>query len=138
MTVLQETVGTKSDRGRIGFEPGPSRQFLIFPKSLRSFAGKTVIGIKYDLLKVEKVSKKDRAPAPHARKKTKTKHRGEKRTPNFAHAAHKNVVAFKSEEPGEEENEEAVRSERSHLVFYLTEQNNWFRLIWRIVLIRRA
>jgi hypothetical protein len=31
MTIWQEAVGTKADRGKVGFEPGPGRQFLIFP-----------------------------------------------------------------------------------------------------------
>jgi hypothetical protein len=48
MTVLQETVGNKADHGEIGFKPGGSRQFLVFPKSLRRFEGQAVVGIKYD------------------------------------------------------------------------------------------
>lgn len=106
MTVFQDTVGTKSDREKVGFESGSLRQFLIFPKSLRSLAGKTVVGIKYDLLKVENVSKKDHAPALPARTKTKAKRRDKKETPSPSRAAHKNVVAFKREEPADEENKE--------------------------------
>ena len=51
MTVQQGRSGGKVDRGLVGFEPGQSRQFLIFPKSLAPFAGSTVVAIKYDLLK---------------------------------------------------------------------------------------
>jgi hypothetical protein len=43
MTVAQESVGTKTDRGEVGFHPGPSRQFLVFPKSLR--ADRDVVGV---------------------------------------------------------------------------------------------
>ncbi|MEO7934338.1 MAG: hypothetical protein ABIT76_14380 [Chthoniobacterales bacterium] len=30
LTVFQETVGNKADRGEVGFQPGPLRQFLVF------------------------------------------------------------------------------------------------------------
>ncbi|MEI9895372.1 MAG: hypothetical protein WDN28_16160 [Chthoniobacter sp.] len=62
MTVLQENVGTKADHGIVGFEAGQNRQFLIFPKSLRSFAGRGIVGIQYDLLDSREVSQKDQAP----------------------------------------------------------------------------
>ena len=50
MTIEQARTSGKADRGTIGFEPGQSRQFLIFPKSMGRFAGSTVVAIKYDLL----------------------------------------------------------------------------------------
>src|SRR5436190_17884706 len=50
MTVFQGAVGNKTDRGEIGFESGTSRQFLVFPKSLKKFKGKSVVGIKYELI----------------------------------------------------------------------------------------
>jgi len=73
MTVQRAAVGNKTDRGEIGFNPGVSRQFLVFPKSLRSFAGCTVVGIKYDLLGSAEVSEGDRAPAPKPPKKKPVK-----------------------------------------------------------------
>jgi hypothetical protein len=51
MTIEQGRNRGKMDRGSIGFSPGQSRQFLIFPKSLARFAGSSVVAIKYDLLK---------------------------------------------------------------------------------------
>lgn len=51
MTIEQARTRGKMDRGAIGFSPGQSRQFLIFPKSLAEFAGSSVVAIKYDLLK---------------------------------------------------------------------------------------
>jgi hypothetical protein len=51
MTIEQGRSRGKMDRGSIGFSSGPSRQFLIFPKSLAQFAGSSVVAIKYDLLK---------------------------------------------------------------------------------------
>ncbi len=49
MTVFQSAAGSKADHGEVGFVPGSARQFLVFPKSLRKAAGKSVTGIKYDL-----------------------------------------------------------------------------------------
>jgi hypothetical protein len=71
MTVLQATVGTASDRGEIGFKLGNSRQFLVFPKSLRRFKGRSVVGIKYDLLRSPEVPKSERAVPASAPKKKK-------------------------------------------------------------------
>src|SRR5688572_18920909 len=73
MTVFQETVGTKTDHGKVGFEEGRSRQYLVFPKSIRAFEGRKVVGIKYDLLSSEEVPKSKRprparAPKKRARK----------------------------------------------------------------------
>jgi hypothetical protein len=51
MTVHQENVGTKTDYGEIGFVEGVQGSFLIFPKSLKRYEGKRVVGVKYDLLK---------------------------------------------------------------------------------------
>ncbi|MEA3208544.1 MAG: hypothetical protein QOE70_1601 [Chthoniobacter sp.] len=50
MTVHQETVGTKADYGEVGFKGDRQAQLLVFPKSLKPFEGKRVIGVKYDLL----------------------------------------------------------------------------------------
>jgi hypothetical protein len=57
MTVYQESGSTKSDYGTIGFAEGSSRQFLVFPQTLKPFADRRVIGIKYDLLESMPVSK---------------------------------------------------------------------------------
>jgi hypothetical protein len=73
MTVFQNTVGQHADRGTVGFEPGTNRQFLIFPKSLRSFEGKEIVGIKYDLMKLKELSKTQRAPSPKAPRPKKQK-----------------------------------------------------------------
>ncbi len=49
MTLKQNLKGTQTDRGEVGFDPGRSRQYLIFPKSLKSFEGRSVVGIRYEL-----------------------------------------------------------------------------------------
>lgn len=53
LTVHQQTRGAKKDFGAVGLEAGKNVQFLIFPKSLRAFAHRRIIGIQYDLLEPE-------------------------------------------------------------------------------------
>jgi hypothetical protein len=71
MTVYQGSGTTKTDYGTIGFEEGPSRQFLLFPKSLKPFADKRVIGIKYDLLDSVAALKEDQGSKPIANRPAK-------------------------------------------------------------------
>ena len=71
MTVFQHATGTKTDSGKIGFEEGGLRQYFVFPRSLKAFVGRKVIGIKYDLLSGEELPASERAkpPKPPKRKK---------------------------------------------------------------------
>src|SRR5688572_17278959 len=51
MTVHQSSVGTRKDYGTVGFaKSSGGGEILIFPKSLKTFEGKRVVGVKYDLL----------------------------------------------------------------------------------------
>jgi hypothetical protein len=50
MTIHQDRIRGKADRGTVGFDPGPLRQFLIFPRSISQFAGRYILAIKYELL----------------------------------------------------------------------------------------
>jgi hypothetical protein len=50
MTVHQHLRGAKKDFATVGLEPAPEAQYLVFPKSLRTFDGSRVVGIRYDLL----------------------------------------------------------------------------------------
>jgi hypothetical protein len=71
MTVHQADIGSTADHGAVGFEPGTGRQFLLFPKSVRKFAGTRIVGIKYDLLATPVVPKSQRIrllPPPKRRK----------------------------------------------------------------------
>jgi hypothetical protein len=61
MTVHQEQTKATADYGTIGFEKGVSGQILIFPKSLKPFADKQVVGVKYDLLEWPAVPKSQQA-----------------------------------------------------------------------------
>ncbi len=94
MTVAQETVGTKTDRGKIGFHPGRSRQFLVFPKSLRAFAGRDVVGIKYELLSSPSVPKSQRAAPPRLPGKLKPKPSPKPRLEKIESPVTRKVVAF--------------------------------------------
>ncbi len=89
----------KADRGKVGFEPGRARQFLIFPKSLRAFAGHTVVGVKYDLLGSREIPKSERAAPPRPPKKRKSPVRRVKPDPEIS----KKVVVFK---PASQEDED--------------------------------
>jgi hypothetical protein len=71
MTVYQGSRDTKTDYGTIGFAEGPSRQFLIFPKTLKPFADKRVIGIKYELLESIPVSQDETTSEPKSDKASK-------------------------------------------------------------------
>lgn len=64
LTVTQPTVGAKTDYGEVGFKEGGTRQYLIFPKSLRHFVGRKIVGIKYDLLSLKELPPGKRAAAP--------------------------------------------------------------------------
>jgi hypothetical protein len=50
MTILREPVGTKKDFGVIGYLKKRNVSFLIFPRSLKAFHEKRVVGIKYHLI----------------------------------------------------------------------------------------
>jgi hypothetical protein len=83
MTVAQPSAGHQTDRAAVGFEPGPGKQFLVFPKSLHAYEGASVIGIKYDLVKEPAIPEgqlvKNANPAkPRRRKRTPENSLGEK------------------------------------------------------------
>jgi hypothetical protein len=50
MTIHQDIRGTRKDFGTVGFETDPNTQFLIFPRSLREFHDRRIVGIDYELL----------------------------------------------------------------------------------------
>jgi len=78
MTIEQGRSRGKMDRGVIGFSPGQSRQFLIFPKSLARFAGSNVVAINYDLLKQgdARAPSRPSLKAPAIRRKEKAADKG--------------------------------------------------------------
>ncbi len=86
LTVYQQTRGPKKDHGVVGLEAAPHAQYLIFPKSLRGFAERKIIGINYDLLR-EGLSTGGKLPRPRAPRKV------------AAPARSKKVVRFEMPEP---------------------------------------
>jgi len=139
MTVDQKAVGNKTDRGEIGFHPGPSRQFLVFPKSLRAFADRDVVGIKYELLSSPDVPKSKRAAASRPRKKAKPtpKPPAKVRPAKTDPSASAKVVAFKPQAEDDEEDEDIseLKKQVRHAMAVLEEGKAVaaFNLLKRIV-----
>jgi hypothetical protein len=96
MTIEQARTSGKADRGSIGFEPGQSRQFLIFPRSLARFAGSTVVAVKYDLLKQgdSRVPSRAFVKTPAAKNKVRSKEKRETPAPSTA-----KIIPFMNSEP---------------------------------------
>jgi len=139
MTVFQEAVGTKTDRGVIGFHPGRSRQFLVFPKSLQSFVSRSVVGIKYDLIASPEVPKSERAKAPRLPKKPKQKPVPKGREVKTEPPPKHNVVAFqrpeKEDEDAEDDEIDDLKRQVRHAMAVLEEGKAVaaFNLLKRIV-----
>jgi hypothetical protein len=95
-----------ADYGTVGFEKNASGQILIFPKSLETFEGARIIGVKYELL--------DGAPSDPTRrhvsklvpnaKKRKVRTRASKEINPPPHK----LVDFPKTEPGEDEEEAEI------------------------------
>jgi hypothetical protein len=144
MTVYQESGSTKTDYGTIGFEKGPSRQFLLFPKTLKAFAGQRVIGIKYDLLESIPIAKNDwaaqatpKAAVATPKRKASAKANGPS-TERAKKAPPDKLVAFPKSESSEEEdsNEVAELKRRVREAMDVLEQGKQvaaFNLLKRIV-----
>ena len=64
LTVHQDVRGTRKDFGTVGLVQEPEAQFLVFPKSLRRFAGQRVVGIDYQLLAQEAAPVESSPPPP--------------------------------------------------------------------------
>ncbi|MEO7598253.1 MAG: hypothetical protein ABIV50_04935 [Opitutus sp.] len=64
MTVHQELRGAKKDYGVVGFHEEDNAQYLLFPKSLRRFDERRVIGIDYELLGKGQPAQSNKASAP--------------------------------------------------------------------------
>jgi hypothetical protein len=118
MTIHASHRGGKSDVGAVGFDPNADHggQFLIFPKSLKPFAGARVVGIKFDLveqpkLSPAKVEKSFVAPASAAgssgtsKKQPKPHKQADRKKPSRDEGKHAPVVAFT---PPAEENKPSV------------------------------
>jgi hypothetical protein len=92
--------GTHQDHGEVGYAPDPHAQYLLFPRSLRRFEDRRVIGINYDLLVPETTSGAPRSVAP----KRPPGRVPEKKKPitETAAPAKSNVVHFPADHPAPE------------------------------------
>ena len=139
MTVVQEVAGTKADHGEIGFEPGRARQFLVFPKSLRAFAGRAVVGIKYELLNSPEVRKSERSNPPRPGKTPKSRPApapATRRKPVTAKHVSRNVVAFQPDQDDDEDEGVAEIKKQIRHAMAVLEQGKAvaaFNLLKRIV-----
>jgi hypothetical protein len=113
MTLYQQSGGT--DHGIVGFEQGRSRQFLVFPKSLKPFSEQRIVGIKYELLEEAPVPDKETAkkePVKQADEKEPERKPARKTSepPKQADRPIPTVVAkaasAKQKEPAEEDTED--------------------------------
>ena len=119
MTLYQQSGST--DHGIVGFEQGRSRQFLVFPKSLKPFNDQRIVGIKYELLEDAPVPEKETAkkepvkpveeagpkPAP-ARKTSEPSKRADRQVPTVVPKAA--TAKQKEAEPAEKESEDQESS----------------------------
>ena len=64
MTLHQELRGAKKDFGVVGFHEEDNAQYLLFPKSLKRFDDRRVIGINYDLLAKTAPAQSNKVSAP--------------------------------------------------------------------------
>lgn len=119
MTIHQESGST--DYGIVGFEQGRSRQFLVFPKSLKAFDGHRIVGIKYDLLedapvREKETAKKEEVPEPAPSRKTgEPSKRADRHVPTVvpkAAAAKQKEVAPAEKEADDQESTKAASEDK--------------------------
>src|SRR5688572_9975583 len=67
LSIKQEPTGTRKDFGIVGFVPEKYVSYLIFPRSLKPFEGRRVIGIKYDALRQTQLSTEHASASPRSR-----------------------------------------------------------------------
>jgi hypothetical protein len=95
MTIHSQNVGAKKDSATVGFVEEPNAQYLMFPKSLKRFAERKIIGINYELLAAgSRSSSHAKPPRAAVPAKPKVAPRPAKRL-----ETEEKVVAFKSEKP---------------------------------------
>jgi hypothetical protein len=103
LTIHQENVGTKKDYGLVGFHEAPTAQYLVFPKSLKGFLDRRIIGINYDLLAQETQPAKGATAAPKKALKEPPAQKGKQRAAakeaaeKERDAAEAKIVAFEAD-----------------------------------------
>jgi hypothetical protein len=106
MTLHHAPAAGKTDFGEVGYHADARGQVLVFPRSLKKFAGTRVIGIDYELLKEEHVAAKKAAKArPELRKKASAASKPKREREEPPPPAPEKVIPFTKPEPVEEEEE---------------------------------
>jgi len=106
--------GSGTDYGTVGFEKAAKGQILVFPKSLKSFEGSRIVGVKYDLLDSTSVPKGQSHQEPKKMKALVKRTSKSKSPPKPAPPLADKVVVFRKPEPepDEEEAEEVTDLKR--------------------------
>ena len=120
MTVRQHNVGSKADAGTVGYEKNGESILLIFPRSLKQYEHRSVVGINYDLLKKSETeettkSAKMKAKTPAAKSKTRSKHASQMFEPLRVFTPELKVASKEEGSPAHEEpasNEDHKRLEK--------------------------
>jgi hypothetical protein len=127
MTLHQAARG--ADYGVIGFAKGVRGQILLFPRSLKPFAGIRVMGIKYDLLKSgSPAGRAKKAPATFAadHRRSPGKTRAKKGGPSPEPPAEGKIVKFPIPHLSTaEENEEDQLKTQVRQALRMLEQGRW-------------
>lgn len=101
VTLHQRARGPR-DFGVVGLEAGRDAQFLVFPKSLRAFAGRKVIGIKYEMLQDPPGEKPSSSAAREKRKSESPKPRSQRSTRSVRDKPKRQAEPEREPEPEEE------------------------------------
>lgn len=111
MTVLIYNVGSTKDRGEVGLVDAPQRVLLIFPKSLRAYEGRRIVGVDYEKLKVEPPTKAQLAKAEkQAKARAKAKEDAEAEPDRSASEALLRLYKAEEEKRQGEKDEEETQS----------------------------
>ena len=113
MMIPGENSGSKAQHGEVGYDEKQRGQLLLFPKSLKKFAGLTIVGIKYDLLAEQGGGEKKTAPKASPKPTTPTK-KSTRREPDESAASPRKkekvppakVIAFPKKEVVEEDDDD--------------------------------
>jgi hypothetical protein len=119
MSLSDESHGSGTEYGTVGYDKKRHGQLLLFPKSLRSFADAKIIGIKYDLFAEdfgdeekevsssrtkEKKEAKGKQPKPLPPKKTEKPAKQKKTQPK---PSPKKVIPFPPKKEEQEEDDDS-------------------------------
>ncbi len=116
MTLSDESHGSGTEFGTVGYDKKRRGQLLLFPHSLKSFAGMKVVGIKYDMFSQggsepgdirpadspsrTKAAKKARSKLSHTKASAKSHQRKE------AGSIHEKVIPFPKEKKEEDDHDD--------------------------------